>query len=30
MHRWLVQRLGAGLLELYEEAMAEREEPSEE
>jgi pimeloyl-ACP methyl ester carboxylesterase len=25
VHRWLVQRLGAPLLELYEEAMAERE-----
>ena len=24
LHRWLVQRLGAGMLELYEEAMAER------
>jgi len=24
LHRWLVQRLGAGLLEFYEEAMAER------
>jgi pimeloyl-ACP methyl ester carboxylesterase len=29
VHRWLVQRLGAGLLELYEEAMAEREDGSE-
>ena len=26
VHRWLVQRLGAGLLELYEEAMAARDE----
>jgi pimeloyl-ACP methyl ester carboxylesterase len=26
VHRWLVQRLGAALLELYEEAMAERDE----
>jgi hypothetical protein len=25
VHRWLVQRLGAPLLELYPEAMAERE-----
>jgi pimeloyl-ACP methyl ester carboxylesterase len=24
VHRWLVQRLGAPLLELYEEAMADR------
>jgi pimeloyl-ACP methyl ester carboxylesterase len=30
VHRWLVQRLGAGLLELYEEAMADREDASEE